>query len=107
MRICSLGSGSKGNCTYINVEGKGILIDNGLSCRELANRMSDIGLDMSDIKHILIMLIPSVLKQFPASLAMSTIVATMKITKMDFILEMFISSLFAPLTMQLIPLVIG
>ncbi len=54
MRICSLGSGSKGNCTYINVEGKGILIDNGLSCRELANRMADIGLDMSDIKHILI-----------------------------------------------------
>lgn len=54
MRICSLGSGSKGNCIYINVEGKGILIDNGLSCRELFNRMSDVGLDINDIKHILI-----------------------------------------------------
>ncbi len=54
MRICSLGSGSKGNCIYINVEGEGIVIDNGLSCRELKNRMNSIGLDLSDINHILI-----------------------------------------------------
>ncbi len=54
MRICSLGSGSKGNCIYINVEGQGIVIDNGLSCRELKNRMQSIGLGFSDISHILI-----------------------------------------------------
>ena len=54
MRVCSLGSGSKGNCIYINVEGEGIIIDNGFSCRELKNRMSDIGLSANDVKHILI-----------------------------------------------------
>lgn len=54
MRICSLGSGSKGNCIYINVEGEGIVIDNGLSYRELKNRMQNVGLEISDIKHILI-----------------------------------------------------
>ncbi len=54
MRVCSLGSGSKGNCIYINVEGHGIIIDNGLSCRELNNRMKSIGLDIMDINHILI-----------------------------------------------------
>lgn len=54
MRICSLGSGSKGNCIYINVEGETIVIDNGLSCRELKNRMQSVGLDICDIKHILV-----------------------------------------------------
>lgn len=54
MRICSLGSGSKGNCIYINVEGEGIVIDNGLSARELNNRMQAVGLNIGDIKHILI-----------------------------------------------------
>lgn len=54
MRICSLGSGSKGNCIYINVEGQSIVIDNGLSCRELKNRMQNVGLDICEIKHILV-----------------------------------------------------
>lgn len=54
MQICSLGSGSKGNCIYINVEGEGIVIDNGLSCKELKNRMHNVGLELSDIKHILV-----------------------------------------------------
>lgn len=54
MRICSLGSGSKGNCIYINVEGQAIVIDNGISCRELKNRMQSVGLDICDIKHILV-----------------------------------------------------
>lgn len=54
MRICSLGSGSKGNCIYINAEGQHIVIDNGLSCRELNNRMKAVGLDMMNIQHILI-----------------------------------------------------
>lgn len=54
MRICSLGSGSKGNCIYINVEGEGIVIDNGLTCKELDSRMKSVGLELCDIKHILV-----------------------------------------------------
>lgn len=54
MRICSLGSGSKGNCIYIECEGHSIVIDNGLSCKELSNRMNDVGLQMEKIDSILI-----------------------------------------------------
>lgn len=54
MRVCSLGSGSKGNCIYIECEGRHIVIDNGLSCKELSNRMNAIGLQMQKIDSILI-----------------------------------------------------
>lgn len=54
MRVCSLGSGSKGNCIYIECEGQHIVIDNGLSCKELKNRMDAIGLQMEKIDSILI-----------------------------------------------------
>ncbi len=51
---CSLASGSNGNCYYVGNEDHGILIDVGISCRELERRMQRNGLHLSKIKAIFI-----------------------------------------------------
>lgn len=43
LRVCVLGSGSKGNCTYIESPGARLLIDAGLSAREIERRLRQIG----------------------------------------------------------------
>jgi phosphoribosyl 1,2-cyclic phosphodiesterase len=43
LRVCVLGSGSKGNCTYIESPAARILIDAGLSAREIERRLRQIG----------------------------------------------------------------
>ena len=43
LRVCVLGSGSKGNCTYIESPGARLLIDAGLSAREIERRLQQIG----------------------------------------------------------------
>ncbi len=54
MRICVLGSGSKGNCTYVEGENTRILIDAGLSKLEIEKRLSLINVNPSEIDSILI-----------------------------------------------------
>ncbi|MHB9029436.1 MAG: MBL fold metallo-hydrolase [Candidatus Latescibacterota bacterium] len=54
MEICILGSGSKGNCVYVEHRGAALLIDQGFSWRELAARMSLRGIDPSRIKAIFV-----------------------------------------------------
>lgn len=54
MRICVLASGSKGNSTYVETNGAKILIDAGLSKKELEYRLSLIGVSPSSIDAILI-----------------------------------------------------
>jgi len=54
MRICILASGSKGNCTYIESENSKILIDAGLSKKEIVNRLSLIKVSPNDIDAILV-----------------------------------------------------
>lgn len=54
MRVCALGSGSKGNSIYIDGGDNAILIDNGLSFRELLTRLNRVGLDAGKIKAVLI-----------------------------------------------------
>lgn len=49
-----LASGSKGNSTVIAAGGTSILVDAGLSCRELLRRMAEIGRDPSSLTAILI-----------------------------------------------------
>ena len=39
MEVCVLASGSKGNCTYVSGGGTSVLVDAGLSARELVSRM--------------------------------------------------------------------
>lgn len=43
MQICSLSSGSKGNCTLIRTENTNILIDLGISYSEMKARLKEIG----------------------------------------------------------------
>jgi phosphoribosyl 1,2-cyclic phosphodiesterase len=56
VRVCVLGSGSKGNCTLLATERTRLLIDAGLSCRETYARLAAIGepangLDGAVISH--------------------------------------------------------
>lgn len=52
--ICSLNSGSNGNCYYIGNNEEAILVDAGISCRETEKRMHKQGLSMNKVKAIFI-----------------------------------------------------
>ena len=54
MRVCVLGSGSKGNSTYIECGDTGILIDAGLSCAQIEKRLKTINVNPYSIKAILV-----------------------------------------------------
>jgi len=54
MRFCVLGSGSRGNATYLESGGTSILIDAGMSGLELQKRLSTIGVALSAIDAILV-----------------------------------------------------
>lgn len=54
IRFCVLGSGSKGNAVYVEVDGKGLLLDAGLPCRTLAARLGHINRDLSWISSVFI-----------------------------------------------------
>ena len=54
MRICVLGSGSKGNVTYIEGNNTRILIDAGLTCCDIENRLMQIGINPATINAILV-----------------------------------------------------
>ncbi len=52
--ICSLNSGSNGNCYYVGNGREAVLIDAGISCRETEKRMKRSGLDMASVKAIFV-----------------------------------------------------
>ena len=52
--ISSLNSGSNGNCYYVGSASEAVLIDAGLSCREIVRRMDNLGLSMDKVKAIFI-----------------------------------------------------
>ncbi|MEO5681652.1 MAG: MBL fold metallo-hydrolase [Chitinophagaceae bacterium] len=52
--VASLNSGSNGNCYYVGNREEAILVDAGLSCREIEKRMHALGLDMATIKALFI-----------------------------------------------------
>ena len=54
MKICSLASGSKGNCLYIETGRTSVLIDAGLSLRETLLRLDVAGIDASGIHAVLV-----------------------------------------------------
>ena len=54
MKICSIASGSKGNCTYIETGDTRLLIDVGLSLRETLLRLDAAGLDALNIDAVLV-----------------------------------------------------
>lgn len=54
LSICSLNSGSNGNCYYIGNDEEAVLVDAGISCRETEKRMARAGLSMEKVKAIFI-----------------------------------------------------
>ena len=52
--IASLNSGSNGNCYYVGNENDAILVDVGLSCKEVEKRMDRLGLDIHRLRAIFI-----------------------------------------------------
>lgn len=54
VRIISLNSGSNGNCYYVGCAEEAVLVDVGISCREVEKRMARSGLSMKNVKAIFI-----------------------------------------------------
>jgi phosphoribosyl 1,2-cyclic phosphodiesterase len=52
--IASLNSGSNGNCYYIGNKEEAVLVDAGISCREVEKRLSNLGLSISKVKAVFI-----------------------------------------------------
>jgi len=52
--ISSLNSGSNGNCYYIANDNEAILVDVGISCREIERRMKRLDLSIAKVKAIFI-----------------------------------------------------
>lgn len=54
MRYCAIASGSNGNCYYVGSSEGGILIDAGISCKQIERRMATVGLLPSSIQGIFV-----------------------------------------------------
>ncbi|MFZ5353964.1 MAG: MBL fold metallo-hydrolase [Bacillota bacterium] len=54
IRLCSLSSGSSGNCIYVGTDESGVLVDCGISGKEILKNLMDIGVCNSTIKAILV-----------------------------------------------------
>jgi phosphoribosyl 1,2-cyclic phosphodiesterase len=54
MRFCVLGSGSKGNATFVEAAGTRILIDAGFSGVEIERRLASIGVEIATLSGILV-----------------------------------------------------
>ncbi len=54
VEICAIASGSNGNCYYVGNETEGVLIDAGISTRQIKKRMKSLGLDFSKVKAVFI-----------------------------------------------------
>ncbi|MEP7231813.1 MAG: MBL fold metallo-hydrolase [Ginsengibacter sp.] len=52
--ITSLNSGSNGNCYYVGNERDAILVDAGISCREIEKRMKQLGLHIHKVKAVFV-----------------------------------------------------
>lgn len=52
--VTSLNSGSNGNCYYVGNNNEAVLVDVGISCREVEARMKRLGLELNKIKAIFI-----------------------------------------------------
>ncbi|MFI3251671.1 MAG: MBL fold metallo-hydrolase [bacterium] len=54
MKICILASGSKGNCIYVEDEEYKVLIDIGISFKQLRIKLNQINVDVNDINAVFI-----------------------------------------------------
>jgi phosphoribosyl 1,2-cyclic phosphodiesterase len=54
MRMCSIASGSSGNCIYIGTEATHLLVDVGISCKKTVEGLNQLGVSGKDLDGILI-----------------------------------------------------
>lgn len=54
LEICAIASGSNGNCYYIGNENSAILIDAGISTKQILKRMEERGLDVNKLRAVFI-----------------------------------------------------
>lgn len=54
MRVCILGSGSDGNCTYLQLGKYNILIDLGFSLKKIKSSLEKINVNINDIDYVFI-----------------------------------------------------
>lgn len=54
LEICAIASGSNGNCYYIGNETQAVLIDAGISCKQIVQRMKDRNLNPLKVKAVFI-----------------------------------------------------
>ena len=54
MRVCTLASGSSGNSLYIECDATRILVDAGISRRQMTQRLASIGVSLSDIDAVVV-----------------------------------------------------
>jgi phosphoribosyl 1,2-cyclic phosphodiesterase len=52
--VTALASGSNGNCYYVGNEREAVLVDVGISCREVEKRMRRLGLQMANVKAVFV-----------------------------------------------------
>ena len=79
MKVCVLASGSKGNSTYVETEQVKLLIDAGMNCKYINEKLNEIEVTIKDINYVLIShlhtdhisALETVLKQSKATLLMT------------------------------------
>ncbi len=54
LRICSLASGSSGNCYVVGTEDTVLLVDAGISCKQIKERLEGLGADISMVSAVLV-----------------------------------------------------
>lgn len=54
MKVCVLASGSKGNSTYVETDGVKLLIDAGMNCKYINERLNELDISIKDINYVLI-----------------------------------------------------
>lgn len=54
LQVASINSGSNGNCYYVGNSHEAVLVDAGISCREIERRMTRMGLSMQRVKAVFI-----------------------------------------------------
>ena len=54
IKITALASGSNGNCYYFATKNEAVLVDVGISCKQVLLRMEKLGLDITLVKGILV-----------------------------------------------------
>jgi len=54
LKIASIASGSNGNCYYLENDNDAILVDAGISAKQIVNRMANLGLSMSKVRGVFV-----------------------------------------------------